>query len=54
MREAEMRRIAELIGVAVRCDPETAAGTSRLAVVGEEVTGLVRRFPFYTTQEVLA
>ncbi|GLW29842.1 serine hydroxymethyltransferase [Actinoplanes regularis] len=54
MREAEMRRIAELIGVAVRCDPETAAGMSGLAAVGEEVTGLVRRFPFYKQQEVLA
>ncbi|GIE83939.1 serine hydroxymethyltransferase [Actinoplanes regularis] len=54
MREAEMRRIAELIGVAVRCDPETAAGVSGLAAVGEEVTGLVRRFPFYKQQEVLA
>lgn len=54
MREPEMRRIAELIGVAVRCDPETVAGMSRLADVGEEVTGLVRRFPFYVEQEVLA
>jgi glycine hydroxymethyltransferase len=54
MREAEMRRVAELIGVAVRCDPETAGGVSRLAAVGEEVTDLMRRFPFYQQQEVLA
>ncbi|GIF10624.1 serine hydroxymethyltransferase [Actinoplanes teichomyceticus] len=54
MGDAEMRRIAELIGVAVRCDPESAAGLSRLTGVGEEVVGLVRRFPFYSQQEVLA
>ncbi|GAA4592454.1 glycine hydroxymethyltransferase [Actinoplanes octamycinicus] len=54
MGEAEMRRVAELIGVAVRCDPETAGGVSRLAAVREEVTCLVRRFPFYVDQEVMA
>ncbi|AEV88334.1 serine hydroxymethyltransferase [Actinoplanes sp. SE50] len=54
MGEAQMRRIAELVGMAVRCDPETATGTTRLAAVGEEVTDLVRRFPFYLKQEVLA
>ncbi|WIM95615.1 serine hydroxymethyltransferase [Actinoplanes oblitus] len=54
MGETEMRRAAELIGVAVRCDPETAGGKSRLAGVREEVTCLVRRFPFYVDQEVMA
>ncbi|BCJ42634.1 serine hydroxymethyltransferase [Actinoplanes ianthinogenes] len=54
MGEAEMRQVAELIGVAVRCDPETAGGRSRSAAVREEVTEMVRRFPFYTSQEVLA
>ncbi|MEV6298454.1 serine hydroxymethyltransferase [Actinoplanes sp. NPDC051861] len=54
MREGEMRQIAGLIGVAVRSDPATAAGADWLAETGEEVSELVRRFPFYTEQEVMA
>ncbi|WP_328461859.1 serine hydroxymethyltransferase [Actinoplanes sp. NBC_00393] len=54
MREGEMRQIAGLIGVAVRSDPETSGGAGRLAEVTEEVSALVRRFPFYVEQEVLA
>ncbi|MEU4241941.1 serine hydroxymethyltransferase [Actinoplanes sp. NPDC026619] len=54
MREAEMRRVAELIGAAVRSDPETAAGAGRLADVADEVLELVQRFPAYARQEVMA
>ncbi|GIF18772.1 serine hydroxymethyltransferase [Paractinoplanes tereljensis] len=54
MREAEMRRVAGLIGIAVRSDPGTAAGASRLADVADEVLELVRRFPAYARQEVMA
>ncbi|MBU2661959.1 serine hydroxymethyltransferase [Actinoplanes bogorensis] len=54
MREGEMRQIAGLIGLAVRSDPDTAAGASRLADAADEVAGLVRRFPAYGRQEVLA
>ncbi|MEU4422642.1 serine hydroxymethyltransferase [Actinoplanes sp. NPDC024001] len=54
MREGEMRQIAGLIGLAVRSDPETAGGSQRLAEVTGEVSELVRRFPFYAEQEVMA
>ncbi|WP_433827076.1 serine hydroxymethyltransferase [Actinoplanes sp. CA-015351] len=54
MGEDEMRRIAALIGAAVRSDPATAGGESRLGEVGTEVSELVRRFPIYQQQEVLA
>jgi glycine hydroxymethyltransferase len=56
MREGEMREIAGLIGVAVRSDPATAGGASSLDEVADEVSALVRRFPFYVErgQEVLA
>jgi glycine hydroxymethyltransferase len=53
MREGEMRQIAGLIGAAVRSDPDTTAGASRLADVADEVLDLVRRFPAYAPQEVL-
>jgi glycine hydroxymethyltransferase len=52
--EAEMRQIAGLIGAAVRSDPDTAAGASRLADVADEVLSLVRRFPAYARREVMA
>ncbi|MBB2946284.1 glycine hydroxymethyltransferase [Actinoplanes lutulentus] len=54
MGEDEMRRIAGLIGAAVRSDPATAGGASRLDEVGTEVSELVRRFPVYAQQEVMA
>jgi glycine hydroxymethyltransferase len=55
MREGEMRQIAGLIGAAVRCDPDTAAGASRLHDAADEVADLVRRFPAYEQQqEVMA
>jgi glycine hydroxymethyltransferase len=54
MGEAEMRRVAEMIGAAVRSDPDTAAGASRLADVADAVLELVRRFPAYARQEVMA
>jgi glycine hydroxymethyltransferase len=54
MREGEMRRIGSLIGSAARCDPGTAAGASRLARVADEVTALVRQFPAYPREKVMA
>jgi glycine hydroxymethyltransferase len=54
MRAGEMRRIGALIGAAVRCDPETPAGASRLADVADEVLALVGQFPAYAQQEVMA
>ncbi len=54
MREGEMRQIAGLIGAAVRSDPATTAGRSRLADVAGEVLDLVRRFPAYAQEEVMA
>ena len=45
MREGEMRQIGRLIGAAVRSDPDTAAGASRLADVADEVQALVRTIP---------
>nr|WP_221375846.1 serine hydroxymethyltransferase [Actinoplanes polyasparticus] len=54
MREGEMRQIAGLIGAAVRSDPDTTAGAARLADAADEVAGLVRRFPAYGRQEVMA
>ncbi len=54
MREGEMRQIAGLIGIAVRSDPGTAGGAARLADAADEVADLVRRFPAYGRQEVMA
>jgi glycine hydroxymethyltransferase len=54
MREPEMRRIAGVIGAAVRSDPETTAGARRLADAADEVADLVRRFPAYGREEVMA
>jgi glycine hydroxymethyltransferase len=54
MREGEMRLIGRLIGVAVRSDPDTSAGATRLADVADEVTALTGRFPAYERQEVMA
>jgi glycine hydroxymethyltransferase len=54
MREGEMRQIAGLIAAAVRSDPGTAGGASRLADAADEVSNLVRRFPAYPRQEVMA
>jgi glycine hydroxymethyltransferase len=54
MREPEMRRIAGLIAAAVRADPQTSGGGSRLADVRDEVTALVRRFPAYGRSEAFA
>ena len=47
MREGEMRRIAGLIALAVRADPETTGGVARLHEVADEVSGLVAEFPAY-------
>ncbi|MEU4559598.1 serine hydroxymethyltransferase [Actinoplanes sp. NPDC023936] len=54
MGEDEMRRIAGLIGAAARSDPATADGVSRLDEVSAEVSELVRLFPVYREQEVMA
>ena len=54
MREGEMRRIGRLIGSAVRSDSGTAAGAARLADVADEVSALVRQFPAYAREEVMA
>ncbi|MFF5293604.1 serine hydroxymethyltransferase [Paractinoplanes globisporus] len=54
MGEGEMRRIGRLIGSAVRSDPATSAGASRLAEVADEVLGLVGQFPAYARQKVMA
>ena len=47
MREGEMRRIAGLIGRAVRTDPAAPGGADTLAGVAREVTELVAAFPAY-------
>jgi len=47
MREGEMRRIAGLIGRAVRADPELAGGLATLHEVAGEVSALVEEFPAY-------
>ena len=54
MREGEMRQIAGLIGIAVRSDPQTTAGATRLAEVAEEAADLARRYPAYCHAEVMA
>jgi glycine hydroxymethyltransferase len=54
MREGEMRLIGRLIGAALRSDPDTAAGASRLADVADEVQALVGQFPAYAREEVMA
>ncbi|MGC4893153.1 serine hydroxymethyltransferase [Micromonospora sp. DT31] len=47
MREGEMRRIASLIGRAVRTDPGGAGGADTLDGVAREVAELVVAFPAY-------
>ncbi|MCU7724612.1 serine hydroxymethyltransferase [Actinoplanes sp. KI2] len=54
MREDEMRLVGRLIGAAVRSDPDTSAGATRLADVADEVAALTERFPAYARQEVMA
>jgi glycine hydroxymethyltransferase len=54
MREGEMRQIAGLIGVAVRSDPQSAAGSAQLSAVAEEAADLARRYPAYCHAEVMA
>ena len=54
MREGEMRQIGRLIGAAVRSDPDSSAGASRLADVADEVQALVGQFPAYAREEVMA
>jgi glycine hydroxymethyltransferase len=54
MREPQMREIAELIALAVRADPETAAGKAGLAEVAERVSALVARFPAYPDTRMAA
>ncbi|NMO56025.1 serine hydroxymethyltransferase [Actinoplanes sp. TBRC 11911] len=54
MREGEMRQIAGMIGVAVRCDPQTTVGAARLAQVADEAADLARRYPAYGHAEVMA
>jgi glycine hydroxymethyltransferase len=54
MREGEMRRIAGLIAAAVRADPGNARGATALQEVAAEVSTLVRQFPAYAEQGVLA
>jgi glycine hydroxymethyltransferase len=54
MREGEMRQIAGLIAAAVRADPGTARGATALQEVAAEVATLVRQFPAYAEQGVLA
>lgn len=47
MREGEMRRIATLIGRAVRTDPESPGGGDELTRIAADVTELVTEFPAY-------
>jgi glycine hydroxymethyltransferase len=47
MREGEMRRIAGLIAVAVRSDPQLAGGLGALHAAADEASALVARFPAY-------
>ena len=54
MRDSEMRQIAGLIATAIRADPQTSGGATRLADVRDEVTTLVRRFPAYGTGDGIA
>ena len=54
MREGEMRQIAGLIAAAVRADPGDARGAAALREVSAEVATLVRQFPAYAEQGVLA
>ena len=49
MREAEMARVASLIGRAVAADPDTTAGRTELATVADDVADLVAKFPAYPT-----
>jgi len=54
MREGEMRQIGRLIGAAVRSDPDTSAGATRLADIADEVVALTGRFPAHARHEVMA
>jgi glycine hydroxymethyltransferase len=54
MREGEMRQIAGLIATAVKADPGTTGGATALQEVAAEVATLVRQFPAYAEQGVLA
>jgi glycine hydroxymethyltransferase len=47
MREGEMRRVAELIGRAVRTDPASPGGADQLTRIAADVTELVTAFPAY-------
>ncbi|MBX7265444.1 serine hydroxymethyltransferase [Micromonospora sp. Llam7] len=47
MGQAQMRRIAELIGRAVRTDPAVAGGADELARIAVDVAELVAEFPAY-------
>jgi glycine hydroxymethyltransferase len=52
MREGDMREIAGLIAAAVRSDPGTDSGTSRLRDLAVEASALAARFPVYASQAV--
>jgi glycine hydroxymethyltransferase len=52
MREGEMREIAGLIAAAVRADPGTGSGASRLRELAAESSALAARFPVYATEAV--
>ena len=49
MGEAQMATVGELIGRAVRCDPDTAEGRKGLSDIADAVGGLVAQFPAYPT-----
>jgi glycine hydroxymethyltransferase len=54
MREGETRQIAGLIAAAVRADPASVAGATALGEIAGEVAELVRAFPAYAQEGVLA
>jgi glycine hydroxymethyltransferase len=54
MREGEMRRIAGLIALAVKADPDSVSGLAQLHEVADEVTALVTEFPAYAPTGVPA
>jgi glycine hydroxymethyltransferase len=54
MREGEMREIAGLIAAAVRADPATNSGTTRLRDLAVEASALAGRFPAYASEAVPA
>jgi glycine hydroxymethyltransferase len=47
-----MREIAGLIAAAVRADPATNSGTSRLRDLAAESSALAARFPVYASHAV--